>query len=328
MNSYLVPLFGAVAFLAMAGCSDDEVIQQENNRPQGKGIVFGASASYIGDGSRTAYGEYNDPYNPSSQELLWESNDRVEVYSPHSPTKQQVEYQIGGIEEGERGKAYLAAYKGQDGLQWANAGETQDFYAIYPSPASITNQGMVQEHNIRLENGVLHGFIPTNQEYRFTRNAEADGGWSCTPTMDWQYMVARREDFAVPTDGTDGGITLKFNPLVTTLEITLQGPSVPLAQMNIETDNANDIIMGKFSCNLSKRVQRPTMSQSTCMTQTTSPLHSKKANTLPSTYSSFQLKIGLTCKYAWPAIIRHLELYSLMTTTAPPLCYRHIKKPV
>ena len=37
MNSYLVPLFGAVAFLAMAGCSDDEVIQQENNRPQGKG---------------------------------------------------------------------------------------------------------------------------------------------------------------------------------------------------------------------------------------------------------------------------------------------------
>ncbi len=251
MNSYLVPLFGAVAFLAMAGCSDDEVIQQENNRPQGKGIVFGASASYIGDGSRTAYGNYNKPNNPSSQELLWESNDRVEVYSPQSPTKQQVEYQIGGIKEGELlGEAYLAAYEGQDGLQWANAGETQDFYAIYPSPASITNQGMVQEHKIRLENGVLHGFIPTNQEYRFTRNAKADGGWSCTPTMDWQYMVARIDDFAVPTDGTDGGITLNFNPLVTTLEITLQGPSVPLAQMNIETDNANDIIMGKFSCNL------------------------------------------------------------------------------
>lgn len=243
-------LYSTMVLFAMTGCSDEDIVKQENNRPQGNGIVFGASAGYVGEAdSRTAYGDYNDPDNPTSQEILWVDKDRVEVYSPTSPTKKQVEYEVTNLDANDEGKAYLTSYQGQDGLQWDFSSATQDFYAVYPSSASIKNQEMVTAHNIRFENGTLYGFIPINQEYSFTKDENANGGWKCEPTMDWQYMVARCTDFKVPTDGSDGGINLDFHPLVTTLEITLVGPSAPLAQMNIDAPEGTKI-MGEFSCNV------------------------------------------------------------------------------
>ena len=255
IKSYLLaPLCGAMALVVLGSCSDEQIVNgNDNGRPEGNGIVFGASANYIKKpGTKTAYGDYNDPSNPTSQEILWLADDRVEVWSPTSPSVKQVEYQITGIDAEDGGSAFLASYQGRNGLQWDKGSETQNFYAVYPSPASIKNQEMVQEHNIRLEEGVLHGFIPTNQEYQFTRDASAAGGWKCTPTMDWQYMVARTDNFKVPEDGTDGGVYLNFKPLVTTLEITLQGPSAPLAQMNIFAPE-DKIIMGEFSCDLTQQ---------------------------------------------------------------------------
>lgn len=255
IKSYLLaPLCGAMALVVLGSCSDEQIVNgNDNGRPEGNGIVFGASANYIKKpGTKTAYGDYNDPINPTSQEILWLADDRVEVWSPTSPSVKQVEYQITNIDAEDGGSAYLASYQGRNGLQWDKGSETQDFYAVYPSPASIKNQEMVQEHNIRFEEGVLHGFIPTNQEYQFTRDASAAGGWKCTPTMDWQYMVARTDNFKVPEDGTDGGVNLDFKPLVTTLEITLQGPSAPLAQMNIFAPE-DKIIMGEFSCDLTQQ---------------------------------------------------------------------------
>lgn len=254
IKSYLLaPLCGAMALVVLGSCSDEQIVNgNDNGRPEGNGIVFGASANYINKpGTKTEYGDYDNPSNPTSQEILWVADDRVEVWSPTSPSVKQVEYQITGIDAEDGGSAFLASYQGRNGLQWDKGSATQDFYAVYPSPASIENQEMVQKHNIRFEEGVLHGFIPTNQEYQFTRDASADGGWRCTPTMDWQYMVARTDDFRVPQDGTDGGVYLDFKPLVTTLEITLQGPSAPLAQMNIFAPE-DDIIMGEFSCDLTQ----------------------------------------------------------------------------
>ena len=247
-SNIYVSLCSAMALFAMFGCSDEEIVKQDDNRPQGNGIVFGASAGYVG--TRTAYGDYTngDDGQPASQEILWIENDRVEVYSPTSPTVKQVEYEVKNLNPTDAGSAFLASYQNQDGLQWS-ADETQDFYAVYPSRTSIKNQEMVTEHNIRFDSGTLYGFIPINQEYRFTRETGAAGGWKCEPTMDWQYMAARLDNFTVPHDGTDGEISLNFKPLVTTLEITLQGPSAPLAQMNIDAPEGTKI-MGEFSCDL------------------------------------------------------------------------------
>lgn len=247
-NSYLIPLLGTAMLLAIAGCSDDEMIQQgNNNRPQGKGIVFGASASYVGNAnSRTAYGNYSQ--DGASQEIIWETDDYVEIYSPESPTKKQVEYKIANIQADNKGNAYLAAYNNQDGLQWSSDKETQNFYAVYPSKASMVNQEMANRY-VSFKDGVLKGFIPTNQQNTISKKT---GSWVATPNMDWQYMVAHTTDFTVPAEGEgDGGVSLAFKPLVTTLEITLVGPSSPLAQMNIEAPEGTTV-MGRFSCDLTK----------------------------------------------------------------------------
>lgn len=252
LKHYLyVPLCGACALFAMAGCADEDLGKPDGGKPQGNGIVFGASASYVGDepGKRTIYGDYDDPDNPTSQEILWEDKDRVEIYSPTSPTKKQVEYEITNLKQDDNGKAYLVSYQGQDGLQWDRSvpGQKQDFYAVYPSKASMTNQGIANQY-VSFENGVLKGFIPTNQQQVISNST---GKWVATPNMDWQYMAARINGYDVPAEGIDGNINLVFKPLVTTLEVTLVGPSSPLAQMNIEAPEGVTI-MGRFSCDLTQ----------------------------------------------------------------------------
>lgn len=252
LKHYLyVPLCGACALFAMAGCADEDLGKPDGGKPQGNGIVFGASASYVGDepGKRTIYGDYDNPDNPTSQEILWVNRDRVEIYSPTSPTKKQVEYEVTNLDENDKGTAYLVSYQGQDGLQWDRSapGQKQDFYAVYPSKASMTNQGIANQY-VSFENGVLKGFIPTNQQQVISKST---GKWVATPNMDWQYMAARINGYEVPAEGIDGDINLVFKPLVTTLEVTLVGPSSPLAQMNIEAPEGVTI-MGRFSCDLTQ----------------------------------------------------------------------------
>ena len=265
----LASLCGVMGLLAVMGCSDEIENGIDPNRPKGNGIVFGASANYVGAvDTRTIYGDYNNPDSPTSQELLWEDDDRVEIYSPESPNKTQVEYAItnkGDESQGEdAGKAYLASYQGQEGLQWTYSGSLQSFYAVYPSKSSMVNQEMANRY-VSFENGVLKGFIPTNQQQTISKKS---GKWVATPNMDWQYMVARTTDFQVPTDGTDGGISLQFKPLVTTLEVTLVGPSSPLAQMNIEAPE-DVTIMGRFSCDLKEGNWNNEQGVPTCVAEQT-----------------------------------------------------------
>lgn len=248
---FYAPLFGAMVALALTACSDDLDNGKDSNRPQGNGIVFGANANYAGDGveTRTEYGDYNnsDPTQATSQEILWTDGDRVDVYSPTSPNQTKVEYEIANIGTGgDNGKAYLASYNGQNGLQWDKTELTQDFYAVYPSKNSMTNT-TIRDQYVNYENGVLTGYVPINQQHTISQGGET--GWTATPNMDYLYMAAINEDFTVPTDGTDGGVNLDFMPLVTTLEVTIVGPTTrPLASMNVEANGV--AVAGQFQCDL------------------------------------------------------------------------------
>ena len=250
IKSYLLaPLCAAMAIFMLGSCSDEQIVEGNGGRPTGNGIVFGASTGYAGaPGSKTAYGDVSA--DGSSQEILWVAGDRVDVYSPSSPSMTKAEYEIGGIglDTGDDGHGYLAAIEGRNGLQWDKGSTTQDFYAVYPSKASMTNQTIANEY-VSFENGVLRGFIPVNQQHTITKTGE--GTYTATPNMDWQYMVAETENFDVPQDGTDGGVTLNFKPIVTTLEITIvgNGSQLPLSQLNVEAPEGT-VIMGQFECDL------------------------------------------------------------------------------
>ena len=246
-QSYLfAPLCCAMIIGGMAGCSDELESGSNDNRPHGNGIVFGASANYAGDPeTRTEYGDVSADGN--SQEIRWTDGDCVDIYSPTSPNQQQVEYSIdniGGTDGTDKGTAYLAAIDGQNGLQWSHDA-TQDFYAVYPSKNSMSNT-TIRDRYVKYENGVYTGYVPINQEHAITKSGNT---FTATPVMDYLYMVAMNEDFAVPTDGSDGGVKLDFMPLTTTLEITIQGPTTqPLASLNVEANGVP--VAGQFQCDL------------------------------------------------------------------------------
>lgn len=248
-----VSLFGVVSLLAFAGCSDD-INGGGSDLPKGNGIVFGTSAGYAGNNTRVAYGDYvfdgtgTGFMNRISQDIEWVDGDQVSVYSPTSPSLQQVDYDVANIRTDDKSKAYLAAINGQDGLQWdrSTANSTQDFYAVYPSKASIVNSAV--RNSVSFENGVLTGYVPINQQHTITHSGEH--GWTATPNMDYLYMAAIQKGFNVPAaDDPNAGISLDFVPLTTTLEITFVGPTtIPIAAMNVEANGVP--VAGLFRCDL------------------------------------------------------------------------------
>lgn len=249
-------LCGVMSLLIFAGCSDDEIIKGGNDLPESSGIVFGASASYAGDNTRVAYGEY--VYDGTgqgfdhriSQDIEWVDGDQVSIYSPTSPNQKQVDYRVANIEDNDKSHGYLAAIDGQDGLQWdrSTANSTQDFYAVYPSKASMSNSAV--RNLVNFENGVLTGYVPINQQHTITHSGEH--GWTATPNMDYLYMAAIQKGFKVPAENDpNAGISLDFVPLTTTLEITFVGPTtIPIASFNVEANGVP--VAGQFKCDLNQ----------------------------------------------------------------------------
>lgn len=235
----------SAAVLVMSGCTDDE-FKQNNNIPKGNGIVFGANASYNGGPqTRTEYGDYvTDADGKKSQEIKWLSTDRVDIYSPTSPTLKKVEYGITNVNESQ---AYLLALG--DGLQWDRTSSTQSFYAIYPSKESMTNEAVKEV--VSFDNGVLKGYVPVNQQHTITKGGTT--GWTAKPNMDYMYMAAVQKDYTIPADDAqDDGVSLHFVPLTTTLELTIEGPTdAPIASINVFANNGENIA-GYFSCDLTK----------------------------------------------------------------------------
>lgn len=241
----VAPLWGAMALLVATGCTDELVKEQQQTvLPTGNGIVFEATAAYASDDAqtRTSYGGYNDPTNPTSQAINWEEDDKVDIYSPTSPTGEasgegrKAEYDITLTD----GKAYLTC--NTQGLQWGD--ETQSFYGIYPAVESMSNAAV--KERVSFEGTVLKGYVPVNQQHTITKTGTT---WTATPNMDYLYMAARATDVQKPIEANQG-VELDFQPLTSTLEITFVGPMKhPMASFNVFA-NDGEAIAGNFSCDL------------------------------------------------------------------------------
>lgn len=228
-------LTGAFALFVLSGC----VKENFKGNSSGTGIVFGASAGYATPDTKTEYGDYDDPSNPSSQAINWVENDEVMVYSPQSPAGPRVDY---SIKNATGNTAVLSA--GENNLQWGTE-PTQDFYAIYPSINSIQNNAVKQR--VSFDGTLFKGYVPVNQQHEITYNS---GTWTAKPNMDYLYMAAVSEDVTLPVSEEDNGLDLKFVPLTSTLEITFVGPMEhPMASFNVFADEGESIA-GNFECDL------------------------------------------------------------------------------
>lgn len=249
---YLNASLGAMLFLAVVGCSDDE-FDGRGELQTGKGIVFGASASYADDDieTKTEYGDYANDGN--SQEINWLSGDQVAIYSPQSTginnAVSQATYTVtptgdGTAEANDPSKATLSG----SGILWGTE-DTQDFYAIYPEPSSISNDAI--KNLVSFTDGKLTGYVPVNQAHTITKGGTS--GWTATPVMEYMYMAALNEDFQVPDyDSENQNVSLAFMPLTTTLEVTIHGTAentTPIVQLNVFAED-NQNIAGSFTCDL------------------------------------------------------------------------------
>ena len=244
------------AFLMVLGsCNDEQVVKVvENPVRTGEEINFG---SYLPDQSkietRTFYGDavetgglYNNGYFP----VYWEDGDQITILCPEASNGTRVDYKITPMEGNEYTSTDVTKVdQDKAGLQWGNA-DVHHFYAFYPAQA-------VREGDDNPTDGVVTVNIPAEQNpVRWEK--DEDGTLVGIGNTDYAYMWAYAE---VDRDTLEQGtpIPLKFEPMSTVLEITVNGPisgKIAISSINVNsidetgTGEANTILTGEVKCDI------------------------------------------------------------------------------
>lgn len=233
-------LFLSVLMMTLASCQDDML---RNGAPAATGdeIQFSANHAdyeFAGAQTRTIYGERDG----SSYPVYWVNNDEIGIFCPqaaeseHTPNR-EFHYKVIVDNETSSNGTLAKINAGENGLQWGTADE-HHFYAIYPASAS---EGGVSATQVKCA-------IPVRQD---PLKIEYDGTdtYTAYPNMNYAYMYAHSKASRL-TEG-DKPITLDFKPLVTVIEVTVNGPkagtvdgdSYQVSQVSIRS---NENIAGEF----------------------------------------------------------------------------------
>lgn len=242
----------AASVLALGSCQDNVVENVVSTPVQtGDEITFGPSLpSAIG--TRTSYGEAvgtveNGGYYP----IEWEKGDEIAIFCPQAsqPASQLVNYKITPDENDPTHSAAVTKI-GDVGLQWGNE-DAHRFYGFYPASAVKGTE----------TDGRIMGSIPVFQPVESWDDTGTDENgkkiYRGIPNMDLAYMWAYNEVSKEKTPvGTD--VSLKFEPLVTVLEITVNGPdpnmsAVEVSNITIQGVSGNVALAGDFECLISDR---------------------------------------------------------------------------
>lgn len=220
---------GAIA-IVLAGCQDD-TFDNGAGKPATTGDEIQFSANHAqfefseNADTRTIYGERDG----NSYPIYWVNGDQIGIYCPQAsaPTPfKEFYYQVLVDNETSSTGTLAKVNPGENGLQWGD-GDTHDFYAIYPATAS---QGGTSATTVAMN-------LPIRQDpIRITKEGDT---WTAYPNMNYAYMYAHSQVSRL-TQG-DQPISLDFKPLVTTLEITVNGPesgSFQVSQVMVRSSHA------------------------------------------------------------------------------------------
>lgn len=240
------------AFLLILGsCTEQEKVMVPVQT--GDEINFGFSTPEKVE-TRTIYGKpFDDEGNPLNYyPIYWEDNDEISIFCPQAsqPVTKLVNYSITPDATNPSTSSAVTKIGDGAGLQWGNE-KVHRFFGIYPASAVKNADPAKQE--ITME-------IPRNQKV-VDWTTDAEGNIEGVPDTNLAYMYAFHE---VNKDTLPQGksIPLIFHPLLTILEIEVNGPaassaseSVTISNINIEcTGEAGDIALaGKFTCSLDEQ---------------------------------------------------------------------------
>lgn len=245
-------LLGACLALTLAGCSDEVGITADQLPVSGDEITFGAAAGQFTEPTkRTVYGfvDGEDYSNYKKLAIKWvPGQDQVRVYCPNPSEQQWADYTV--MDGGTASDFYLQrTNENAQGVRWGNDLKAEHkFYSFYPLKTS--NGASISGLQ---DNSTVRATIPTAQiAGEVTSNKDQGSGrtwYVVDPDMSYAMMVGTGT--WDPKTSTSKNITLNYKPIVTVLDIYVNGPADDGSEVNytvtgVGVRSAKQPIVGTF----------------------------------------------------------------------------------
>lgn len=248
---------GVLFALLLAGCSDEFEKEPIVLPVSGDEIEFGAAPGGFTDvnpESRTIYdvpaGSTFDNYQLLN--IKWQYDiDKVRVYCPEGEDGfKTADYTVKKATDASSGTSTGFLVKNGDaGIRWGDTGQTHNFYAFYS--LDRINEGLQTGKTVKVT-------IPTGQEggelLTYNNNGEIDDNGTfkiVTPDMSFCMMAGK----GTWTPGNDKQVALTFSPIVTVLDVLVNGPenveSMNIVSISVRSKSGTNIV-GTFSYDFSK----------------------------------------------------------------------------
>lgn len=250
-------LLGACLALTLAGCSDEVGITADQLPVSGDEITFGAAAGQFTEPTkRTTYGFVGNENYSNYQKLAikWVAGkDQVRVYCPNPSEQQWADYTVMAGTSGTASDFYLQrTNENAQGVRWGNDLDAEHkFYSFYPLTTSNGAEisGLQSDTKVRatIPTAQLSGKVTSNTDPNINRT-----WYVVEPDMSYAMMVGT----GTWTPNTDKNVTLNYKPIVTVLDIYVNGPDVnDAAEVNytitgVGVRSAKQPIVGTFEYDL------------------------------------------------------------------------------
>lgn len=258
-------LAGVLLILGLTACSDEIGVQVE--RPvSGEEVAFGTSLrNFEMPQSRTIYGvpDRQDVNHYEQLTINWVKGDKVRVYSPQATTGFQfADYVIDEATEGSNAHYFLVKDSHNDaGVRWGDVSQLHHFYAFYPTNINRNNYTPIKGlgDGQTANNMTVEAEIPVAQEHgELVEAGESDKNiGNITLPAHWKlirpdmtYAIMAGHGTWDPSSATDKNVTINFKPIVTVVDVVVNGPedgANSLDVYRVTINSKTQPIVGKFT---------------------------------------------------------------------------------
>ena len=264
-------LAGALLILGLTACSDDIGVEVE--RPvSGEEVAFGTSLeNFSMPSTRTIYGVPGDESVNKYTELTvdWVKGDKVRVYSPQATEGFQfADYVIDEATEGGSAHYFLVKDSHNDtGVRWGDVNTLHHFYAFYPTNINRNNYTPIKGlgDGKTANNMTVEAEIPVAQEHgELVEAGESDRNvGNITLPKHWKlirpdmtYAIMAGHGTWNPESATDKNVTINFKPIVTVVDVVVNGPADGANALDVYRVTINSKktpIVGKFTAEFDEK---------------------------------------------------------------------------
>lgn len=247
-------LLGACLALTLAGCSDEVGLTSGQPPVSGDEIHFGAAAGQFTEPAhRTVYGFVGDENysNYSRLDIKWvPGQDQVRVYCPNPSEQQWADYTVMGDET--NGHYLQRSDVNAQGVRWGDdLTQEHTFYSFYPLKTSNKDAADAPIEGLK-DGTTVKATIPTAQlagEVTSSSDQQTGRTWHVVaPDMSYAMMVGK----GTWTPGQNKNIEIDYTPIVTVLDIYVNGPANDAGQdvdytvTGVGVRSADQPIVGTF----------------------------------------------------------------------------------